>query len=75
MQIRDVRKEANVKGFCSDLHGLVVPAVAPILGWTSSMEHQHGPCGITEISPRGIIQTHQAQTTLDHVQRVPVCGF
>lgn len=54
------------------LHGLVVPAVRPVLLAPSSVQHQQGPVGVPQLQTTGLIQTHHAQAALQKGQRIPV---
>lgn len=49
------------------LHGFVVPAVAPVLILSSSVEHQRSTVGVSQFNARRVVQTHQTQTALNHV--------
>ena len=57
------------------LHGLVVPAVRPVFVVATAMQHLQGSVGVVGLRSTGIVQTHQAQTPLHRIQRVPVCGI
>lgn len=59
----------------TDLHWLVIPAVAPILARPPSVQHHCSTFRVTLFSSSCFIQTNQTQTTLNHVQRVPVGWF
>lgn len=56
----------------TDLHGLVIPAIASIFGHAPTVQHHLCTCGVTQLRPSGVIKADQTQTTLDHVQRVPI---
>lgn len=54
------------------LHGLVVPAVRPVLLAPSAVEHQQGPVGVPQLQAAGLIQTHHKQAALQESQGIPI---
>lgn len=54
------------------LHGLVVPAVRPVLLLTSAVQHQQGPVGVPGLQTAGLVQTQHPQAGLDEGQGSPV---
>lgn len=54
------------------LHGLVIPAVGPVLLLTAAVQHQQSPVGVGGLQAAGLVQTQHTDAALDQGQGVPV---
>lgn len=54
------------------LHGLVVPAVRPVLLAAPAVQHEQGPVAVPGLQTTGLVQTHHTEAGLDKAQRIPV---